>query len=384
MNNQTYNALHISYQTGDVSWSANCDVTIPVSDTLAFTRAGSFFTSALINQGKSGPYLLMQEAHYNRLVCSYKTMFERDFKLSFSEFKTHVQSLIQRNAQGGITAPYQLLIYCLGGKADSFNGYTSGLSGDIGRIIFVSNPLASKPEWTFSEGVHVLTLPVQRVLANAKPTNYVSGIKSQHCINAINAAVLRDVENGLAKEISGHTNALVQHYISLSEDEKLAFRLTNNKSRTEKADFLKMESDLYPFLLHESLFTTQDGYILEGPTFSVFAITKNNEVLFIPLHGNGCEKREENDGKILHSTSIQWIEAGAKNMSATVLNEPLHFESLWDLKGLYAVSVTRLDIEKASVRLQPISAVNGKALPVAKADDPFVSALCKSIFETEI
>ena len=375
-----WHALQLNYQTKDVSWDFSEDVIIPISDSLSFTRSGSFFTSGVIRQEDESPYLLMMDSHYERLAKSYKTLYERNFRLSFETFKKYVQTLLQRNHESGFKAPYQLLIYCLGGPSESFGGYNSGLSGDIRRIIFVSNALTKKPEWTFSKGIHLLTQPIQRLLADAKPTNYVSGIKSQHAINAINSESLKKWASEKDQTLEKHVLKTMSHYQSLTEDEKSNFRFLHNEYRVENANWLKQEGDHYPNLIHDALYTTQDGYVLEGPTFSVFGLTQNNEIWIVPLQGNGTNHRDDNDGKILHSTSIEWITKAAHCSPKKIIQKPMHLKDLTRLKGFFAVSGTRMDFSENGVRLQPVTALNGEKLSVITTLD-FLHDGCKNIVD---
>lgn len=381
MKPKEYSAIHVNYATKETTWSSNVDVFIPITDTLGFTRSGSFFTSALIINTHGGEKLLMEEAHYQRLVHSYSQLYEKQLKLTLEEFKNLVRAVIQKNSDNDIQSPYQFLVYGIGGKADTFGGYNSGLSGDISKLIFISNPLASKPEWTFSKGINLLSISTQRPLADAKPTNYVAGVKGQIAINAINAEVIKLFMENPETNLDALTNQTIKKYIQMSESEKHQFRKEKNILRDQKSIDLKSEEQFYEHLIHDSLFMTQDQFILEGPTFSVFGITKENELQLIPLEGNGKKTQDENDGKILYSTSIQCIEKAAEKCNAKIIRKPISLTEIIQLKAFFAVSVTRLHITNETCRLQPIRTIDGQLVPKPELDDPFMTTFLKSISE---
>ena len=385
---------------------------------LSSIRGQSFFTSALVLSNSEERFLWGFEYHYQRFLKCYQDLFERsDFPLSKAEMKALVDEAIALN-------PTESRMHCLivftGGEprvySDDSGSYGSGFGGELSHIHIVLKEYAYKPNWSYESGVNVITMPFQRPVASAKPTNYLGGIVGQHRIDALNRfSCIAAYRSG--KAIKDLKKEALQLYNSLSVTDQATFRLLLNDSRAIAFDQLfqkavltaspyacsssfltsydwlaissihKEDCDLYEQkfyhqCFHEVLFTSDDEtpFVLEGSTFSLMAIDKQDQLLFIPLEGNSANASDDNAGKVLESTTVQLLQDAAKEAGLSFQVSPITCDTLFQCKAVYPVSSTRIRIADDGVSLQPLASINAR--PLLHEDTAVYRALMTAVHET--
>lgn len=277
-------------------------------NSLTTLRGHSFFTSAFALKTQNQHILYRIEDHYDRLLLSYKALYAKEqLPFTFDSFKSWVQQTLLQNSPQ--TQHLSVIIQILGGAytGDIYeaNQYASGFSGDISKILMAISPLNSKPTWTFDKGINVKLVTYQRPLAEAKTTSYTQGMLCQRELEKINIETI--------------------------------------KKATDK-------KNIFPNLLHEVVYISNDGLVLEGPSFAVFSIFEDK----IYLNQNK---------QLLDSISIKAIEACAKKKSISIVKNKFTKDCLQH--SWFAVSNTRLDFSQPKkIRIQPIHSVDGVTLPV--------------------
>ncbi len=374
-----FTALTLNLQTQEHVFGQAEALSISIKNNLAFTRGGSFFTSAKVMVSETAHYLIAAEQHYIRLRDSYSIMYERRFSLSPEQFDYYVSLIIKENKDAGVSETYQVLIYFLAGKSDVLGGYSSSLSGDIAQVMFVSSPVLKKPDWAYERGVNVISVPTQRFIADAKPTVYIEGIQAQHVLNSVNTSVLRSLEDS-DQEVSVLLEQACKEYHCLDDRHKRAFRMSQNDYRqSERASISCNEDRFYSELLNESLFVSGSGHLLEGPTYSLFGLSKEGALLCVPAKGNHSDPRSENEGKVLVSTSIYLLKFVAEALDIPILNKAIHLSELSEIAGLYAISSTRYKLGEDRCSFIPIRSIDGRALPVDIESETYTD-LAKGLF----
>ena len=389
----TFKSTLIDIESGEKTCIDTEDVQVSANQSLFLIRGGNFFTSGFMLKGKTGSQLVASKAHFNRLTESYKVLYNQT-ELPFDEstFNTYVKEAIAANSDQDKAF---IQIFLLGGNSVSIGGdeqgYQSGFSGNVKTLFIKVAEWSEKPEWVFQEGLSVLQVPYQRETALAKPTLYMGGLQSQHLLNAINlhALLITEKLGGTSGRIDGLIQELVTDYHQLNPDQQQSYRYALTDCRYQKAQFstqsvserypgldeafyqliesgrsesaLALESVFTASILHEAMFVspTSPHFVLEGSTFSFFALTKAYRWVFLPTTGNSDKP---NEGDLLQSTSVQMVLDVIKSLDFEYEIRPIPTEELGQLRRLFAVSSTRFRLTNEEAQFAYISHVNGQKI----------------------
>ena len=391
----------INLKTNQKTVLDTAQVSVSAQNTLTLLRGKTFFTSACIIRNDKGMFLLCLDAHYERMVRCYQTMFERnDVPFSYETFKQYVEYAIDQNSH--VEASYlHCVILCVAGKSRKTmfdtGTYANGFGGGLEEMIILIDPFESKPDWCFNEGINLVSFPYQRPLAEAKPTFYIGGVVAQHVLDAVNAyaCVLKQTSENTYEHC---LKAAFNVYEALSVKQQKTFRLCINSlffSVATTIDFsdiglllqqlpkpieqlltsyltapscnsiqLLLKND-FSQLLHETFFVSSDEqnpFVLEGSTFSLMGINQADECVFIPLKGNSTQTDDLNTGYILESTFTKMLLHIVKKANLNYKIEPILAADLTKLKALYCVSTRRCTDKELTFKFQPCRSINAQPL----------------------
>ena len=369
-------SLRVSLGSQSVTECDSASLDIPFSNTLSTLRGGTFFTSAYSLPSGSGAAVFLKDRHYNRLVDCYSLLYSRlDFSLTRVSFDAYLDWLLAINPFSKENQ-MQILVVVLGGGAMSQGqeewSFSNGFEGDVSEILFISQPMSVKPKWSFKYGINVRTLVYQRPTARAKPAVYKGGIAGQWEITC------RNVYRMLSDYYSMGVDGRVFKWDVLDSAEKWRLRCLSREVKSGNVDFLRsysFQSSYFETIIkrwlsdekrlsipevetmymrdidHDVVFTSSDGGLLEGSTFSLLGLDAQLQWVFIPL--------ESRHGVILESTTVYFIKESLKAASILYSERSVSLDELPEFKGLFAVSSTRLSIQKDHIHLQRIRRVNG-------------------------
>lgn len=368
------------------------DLRIEPKNQLSFIRGGNFFTSAMMVDTKNGQNLFLLKDHYDRLQQCYSLIFERSqLPFTFTQFSQWIHELADLNAS--FPPPYQVLAFVLGGPAESMgklNGYQSGMMGSVKTLLLMAQPLGIKPSWVFDQGLNLVSITYQRLIAHAKPTLYLGGISGQNLINALNTVSLIECCFNNSQDLYSCVEKWTQIYMGFSPQEKKAFRLCFNSFYydniiPESSDtlthtiqilisFMQREKKLHqhilamqeknvPNLLHEVCFKSKDHYLLEGSTFSIFGIDENGTFHLVPSDKNTSQNQEDlNEGNVLSSTCILFLKRSLELAKIPFKEKKIKLEKAKNLERLFVMSSTRLLSDPSTVRLVPVKSIDGQLM----------------------
>lgn len=368
------------------------DVHVSPKNQLGFIRGGTFFTSAMMINKMNQAQLFLIEDHYHRLQHCYSLIFERSqLPFTFTQFSEWVHQLGTLNSSA--TLPYQVLAFVIGGPAESMgmvNGYQSGMMGSVKTLLLMAQPLGIKPSWVFDQGLNLVSITYQRLIAHAKPTLYLGGISGQNLINALNTVSLIECCFNNSQDIYSCIEKWTQIYMGFSPQEKKAFRLCFNSfyydniipessdslthtiqilisfmQREKKLHqhILRMQEHHVPHLLHEVCFKSKDHYLLEGSTFSIFGIDENGTFHLIPTDKNTSQNQEDlNEGNVLASTCILFLKRSLELAKIPFKEKKIKVEKAKNLERLFVMSSTRLLSDPNTIRLVPVKSIDGQLM----------------------
>jgi hypothetical protein len=405
-------------ESGKSQIKPTIELSIPISDQLAVFRNANIFTSGFTVINSIGEYFFQLEEHYNRLLESYRQIYEcSQMEIDITLFSSLIKKIINENKQ--VEKPKRLLILITGGSAKSIGkkheAYDNGLFGRAKNLFIIVNEKKEKPRWTFLKGVNVFTFPFQRSFASAKLTSYQGGIIAQSTINVINfltiaKLLMSDYYNShkldkvlIHRWLFQELSRQIRFYHQLSLNQQTRYRLFINDLRegilgnyesehstmeallrnvysisskqlvsiaefiddkTKLKELQKLENVYVKNLLHESVFTTFDSqpFFLEGPTFSIMGIDQEGHLRIVPQENNTYTKHNENDGVILESLSMNLVKKLISIHKIPYIERPIAVEEAKYMGALFAVSATRVQIGD-TISFQPIFSVNGRTLP---------------------
>jgi hypothetical protein len=330
-------------------------LTIPFSDTLSTLRGGSFFTSAYSIPFEGKGVVFRQEDHYDRLVSCYSLLYSRlDFPIKRDQFGTYLDRLLSINPVSN-DHQMQILVVVLGGNSVAQGhgewSFLNGFEGDISEIVFIAQPMAVKPQWSFKYGINVMTHVYQRPSAHAKPTVYQGGIQGQWTLTYRNMFFLLakhyechedqgDDGSGddllrlmaLSREVKAHNISFLQLYsFQSSYFESLIQRWLSDNDRP---DISELEARYMRDIIHDVVFMSPKGYLLEGSTFSLLALDHQLRWVFIPI--------DSDQGSVLESITVRFIKSALDFASIPYDDRLICLDERESLAGLFAVSSTRL------------------------------------------
>jgi hypothetical protein len=369
-------SLRISLVSQLVTECDSSVLSVPFSNSLSILRGGTFFTSAYSLPSGSGAAVFLKDRHYDRLVDCYALLYSRlDFPLTRVVFESYLDRLLAINPLSKETQ-MQILVLVLGGGAMSQGheewSFLNGFEGDVSEILFIAQPMSVKPKWSFKYGINVRTLVYQRPTAQAKPAVYKGGIEGQWEMTC------RNVYWMLSDYYSMAVDGDALEWDVVDSAEKCRLRCLSREVKAGNIDFLRsysFQSSYFETIInkwlsdetrpliselemtymrdidHDVVFTSSDGGLLEGSTFSLLGLDAQLQWVFIPL--------ESRHGVILESTTVYFIKAALKAASILYSERSVSLDELPGFKGLFAVSSTRLSIQKDHIHLQRIRRVNG-------------------------
>tara|TARA_B100001113_G_scaffold352659_1_gene354689 strand:+ start:425 stop:1639 length:1215 start_codon:yes stop_codon:yes gene_type:complete len=360
----------------------SASVSISFSDTLSTLRGASFFTSAYSLPVKGKGQFFLPKAHYNRLKECYFLLYSRcEFSLTETQFNNCIDQLLFINPLSN-TDQMQVLIVVLGGKSQ-FQGsgervFSNGFEGDIRDVLFIAQPMNLKPQWSFTGGINVMTYCYQRSNAQAKPTSYWGGIHGQWRLTYYNtffllagqyysdntyleqiykkmigvSVVEQSRRLALSREVRlNNISFLTQYSFQNTDFDQLVQHWLADKNRSEIID---LEGRFMKDIIHDVIFTSPEGMILEGSTFSLLILDKNRHWVIIPL--------ESEAGVILESITVKFIKNALLFASIDFIERGINVADLKSCMGVFAVSSTRLQFYNDRVELQPIRHCNGNEI----------------------
>ncbi|RAP38869.1 hypothetical protein DID80_02080 [Candidatus Marinamargulisbacteria bacterium SCGC AAA071-K20] len=388
------NSVIVDLSSNTTEVKKTSEIGLPTKFNLSVLRGQVVFTSAYILINKHGKRLFQIDNHFNRLERSYKVMFEsQSLPFSRDDFQKYGDILIENNKETQSCPYYQVLILLLAGKSeivgDGQESYRNGFGGNLAQVLLIANPMDIKADWTFDKGINIFSFPYQREIADAKPTLYLGGIQGDHILSAINTyylckaleknhvsikdlysmysnwpvqqqhsfrLIMHDLKNNRLK-IESSLQTLYPH-----QEESL---YTLVKSMLKRPTFLDeykhFESKEVQCLLHEVVFTSPEypHYILEGATFGIMGIDKQNQVRFIPLENKSSDT---NKGKVLESTTIRLLKEIVTGCGYDYLETSVTYEEALNFNFLFALSATRI-FSNEGIKCPPIQSIDGKVLP---------------------
>ncbi|RAP29488.1 hypothetical protein DID76_04035 [Candidatus Marinamargulisbacteria bacterium SCGC AG-414-C22] len=382
-------------------------VNMNFDNTLTILRGQAFFTYGFTVTNNKGIKLLMLADHYDRLAKSYREMFELpQLPFSYDEFKAWVSDTLTKNNNQN---QYGVTIMLCGGTARIMNEtaetYVNNFGGTCTQLIILVKPFTNKPQWSFNQGIHLISFPYQRTLAQSKPTNYLGGIKGQFIIDTINMLCVltqlsqtTEPQSVTIQDQVAIMDRVYQLYMSLPPNQQDQLRLFCNEARQSHASLqpvyekfvkevvleknvatylsqlnwniasatlLAQETALFPGLLHDCVFhfPKDPNLLLEGSTFSVMGIDQDDQLIFPALDHQLNQENvsiENSDGKLLESTTILCLLKVAQQLKLPYKIKKIDYKLLATFKTTLAISSTRLFWSPAKTLLQPIASINGK------------------------
>ena len=409
----TYQSLVITFPEKKESYISSADVVIPYKYTLSTIRGQSFFTFGFTIKNEHGVWLLDSKNHYKRLQHCFVTMYERSqLPFSLTQLETWLTTVIQKNSD--TKEPLSCSIMLTAGKpremVSESGVYSTNFGGDLAQVTIIVKPHVEKASWSFDMGINVVTYPYQRPHAETKPNYYMGGVFAQYVIDTINTLVVlkrASLPHEIGQEQTPNILALIrktyESYIALNATQQKQLRLFLNDIKAEsipiessfktllvdhlenkasynavfegidwgkitKQEMQLLEKEQFQQLVHDALFVhpSNENLVLEGTTFSLMGISVDDQLVFAPnqlVESDGLKINNDDDGKSLVSTTIECIRHVAEINKLPLKCEKIDLNEITNFKALFAVSSTRVQINKSSVSLQPISSINGISVP---------------------
>ena len=406
------------------------ELAIPYKYNLSIIRAQSFFTFGFTVRNDKGLWLLDIDSHYERLKTCYGLMYEKSqLPFNFHEFKEWIETILSENRAYKQRLSCSIILSAGTPRQVVSNTgcYASGFGGDLAQMSIIVQPLLTKPMWSFEQGINAITYAYQRPHAAAKPNYYMGGVLGQHIIDTLNRLVVLKYasrENPLDHNKEALCLSLMKDtynaYQLLNEKQQQRLRVFLNDINTDQdcieasfkalfsqqgpeesafynvvegidwgkmsdTDVKRMEEELFQYLVQEVIFChpSNPNVLLEGSTFSLMALSKNDEIVFFPnklSKEDGIVIEDDNDGTSLVSTTIHCLKTLVKQRQLPHQVRAISQDQLTDCKAVFAVSTTRVKINETGIHLQPIASLNGVKMPLEDLNNsPVYQALVQGI-----
>ena len=377
-NNDALTSVKVTFPDKNIQKIITSEMTLSTTNDISYLRGVSFFTSGITIKKDKQYSLWMLSEHYQRLMLSYTNMYETNtYPFSESDFEKWIDLSINANKN----KPLYIIVVLHGGQAiPEFidkESYCSGFTTDtIKEMNIIVHPYKNNfPQWSYSQGINVMTIPYQRPFADTKSTFYVGGIKARQTINAINTQVLYQIKKNNLKDkksISNYMTVALTQYNRLSSSEKKSYKkhwlscenieLKNNKTTSRNKSALSRST--YQQLIHEPLYVHPDNHdlILEGPTFGLLGINERSQIVFPVLKLSKEAYKINNDGKILESITALGLLKVIQKYNIPYVIQSLSVKQLNTFQCLFVISAKRTIMNKNELLLMPIKTINNTPL----------------------